>query len=48
EQPANAADPILARVPPERRHTLIAQPTAEGYQFDIRLQGHEETVFFDL
>lgn len=48
EQAANAADPILARVPPDRRHTLIAQPIPDGYQFDIRLQGPEETVFFDL
>ena len=48
EQGANAADPVLTSVPAERRHTLIAQPTALGYEFDIRLQGHEETVFFDL
>jgi protocatechuate 3,4-dioxygenase alpha subunit len=48
EQVANAVDPILARVPPERRHTLIAQAAEEGYRFDIRLQGPTETVFFDL
>lgn len=48
EPAANAADPLLARVPAERRHTLIAQPTVEGYQFDIRVQGSDETVFFDL
>ena len=46
ESEANAADPILSRVPPERRETLIAQPTADGYRFDIRLQGPGETVFF--
>jgi protocatechuate 3,4-dioxygenase alpha subunit len=46
EAPANAADPVLARVPADRRQTLIAQPTADGYRFDIRLQGPGETVFF--
>jgi protocatechuate 3,4-dioxygenase alpha subunit len=48
EEQANGSDPVLARVPAQRRHTLLAQPTAGGYRFDIRLQGHEETVFFDL
>lgn len=46
EAQANDRDPVLARVPPERRHTLIAEPTAAGYRFDIRLQGPGETVFF--
>jgi protocatechuate 3,4-dioxygenase, alpha subunit len=46
----NAADPILALVPPERRHTLLARPDpgrAGVFRFDIRLQGQDETVFFD-
>jgi protocatechuate 3,4-dioxygenase, alpha subunit len=46
----NASDPILALVPPERRHTLLATPipTRAGvFRFDIRLQGEDETVFFD-
>jgi protocatechuate 3,4-dioxygenase alpha subunit len=46
EQPANDIDPVLARVPASRRETLIAQRTADGYRFDIRLQGPGETVFF--
>ena len=46
EEEANAADPVLAEVPPERRHTLIAEPTADGYRLDLRLQGESETVFF--
>ena len=46
EPEANAADPILARVPAERRDTLLAVPEGEGYRFDIRLQGPGETVFF--
>ena len=51
----NAADPVLQRVPPGRRATLIARREAsapdEGvplYRFDIVLQGHDETVFFDV
>ena len=48
EPDANAADPVLARVPAERRATLLAQPTDGGYRFDIHLQGPDETVFFDV
>lgn len=45
-----ANDPVLALVPAERRQTLIAKPdgmTPDAWQFDIRLQGGQETVFFD-
>ena len=50
---ANAADPVLALVPPERRATLVARRTSQGdgnavYRFDIHLQGDHETVFFDV
>ncbi len=48
EEEANASDPVLARVPADRRQTLIAQPENGGYRFDIRLQGPGETVFFDV
>jgi protocatechuate 3,4-dioxygenase alpha subunit len=51
EAAANAADPVLGSVDPERRDTLIAvaEPGTEGrYRFDIRLQGQGETVFFDV
>jgi protocatechuate 3,4-dioxygenase alpha subunit len=50
EAEANAADPVLATVPPERRDTLLAQPSADGYRFDIWIQGPptRETVFFDI
>ncbi len=48
EPDANAADPVLALVPPDRRATLLAQPADGGYRFDIRLQGQGETVFFDV
>jgi protocatechuate 3,4-dioxygenase alpha subunit len=45
---ANRVDPVLSRVGEDRRHTLIAEPTDQGYRFDIHLQGPGETVFFDL
>jgi protocatechuate 3,4-dioxygenase alpha subunit len=49
---ANSADPVMALVPADRRATLIAQrePGAGNavYRFDIRLQGDNETVFFDI
>jgi len=48
DEPANATDPVLATVPAERRGTLIAVPSEDGYRFDIRLQGADETVFFEL
>jgi protocatechuate 3,4-dioxygenase alpha subunit len=45
---ANTADPVLTSVPADRRGTLVAQPTGDGYRFDIRLQGDDETVFFRI
>jgi protocatechuate 3,4-dioxygenase alpha subunit len=54
EMDTNAACPFLNRVPAERRPTLIAQrreDNADGepvYEFVIRLQGDDETVFFDF
>ncbi len=53
EEAANAADPVINLIEWERRRkTLIAQ-RVEGdgttvYRFDIRLQGDDETVFFDI
>jgi protocatechuate 3,4-dioxygenase alpha subunit len=46
----NEDDPVLALVPADRRRTLIARREGAGgpYRFDIRLQGADETVFFDL
>jgi len=50
EAEANAACPVLARIEQApRRATLIARRTGPGaYRFDIRLQGENETVFFDV
>jgi protocatechuate 3,4-dioxygenase alpha subunit len=35
-------------VPADRRATLLAERTDDGHRFDIRIQGADETVFFDL
>jgi protocatechuate 3,4-dioxygenase alpha subunit len=48
EEAANREDGVLASVPAERRDTLLATPTDDGYRFDIHLQGDGETVFFDV
>ena len=40
--------PVLSSVPDDRRDTLIARPTDDGYRFDVRLQGEGETVFFKV
>ena len=54
EVKANALDPVLQQcVPAPRRQTLIARrkETTQDpcvYQFDMVLQGKNETVFFDL
>lgn len=50
EAERNAADTVLALVPAERRKTLIARRAPGGavYRLDIRLQGDDETVFFDI
>lgn len=48
EQSANETDPVLTEVDAARRPTLIAAAEPDGYRFDIRLQGDDETVFFAL
>jgi protocatechuate 3,4-dioxygenase, alpha subunit len=48
DEPANASDPVLARVPAQRRGTLIATPRGSGtLGWNVVLQGPDETVFFD-
>ena len=47
DDPANASDPGLALVPSERRATLIATRIDGGFEWNIVLQGKDETVFFD-
>ena len=49
--PANAEDPVLALVPEDRRHTLLAHqdPAQPGvWNFEIHLSGERETVFFEV
>ena len=49
--PHLAADPVLALVPEDRRGTLLASADPSGggrWLFDLRLQGVNETVFFDV
>jgi len=54
EAAANEADPVLLSVPASRRSTLIARRVVDAdssvptYEFDIRYQGDDETVFFDV
>ena len=53
EAAANADDPVINLIEWERRRqTLIARRTERDgkvvYRFDIRVQGEDETVFFDL
>jgi protocatechuate 3,4-dioxygenase alpha subunit len=50
DDPALDADPVLALVPESRRRTLLATPDASEsgrWRFHLRLQGPDETVFFD-
>ncbi|MBV9556302.1 MAG: protocatechuate 3,4-dioxygenase subunit alpha [Pseudolabrys sp.] len=52
DEKANDADPNLKLVPTDRRNTLIATKQSRNgqtvYRFDIRVQGQNETVFFDI
>ena len=49
EAEANEADPALRSVPDAmRRRTLLASRAGDGYEWDIHLQGPDETVFFDV
>jgi len=52
DETANAGDPVLALVPADRRTTLIAARQVGNsnavYKLDLRLQGGDETVFFDI
>ena len=48
EVEANAQDPVLQMVEPDRRSTLIATGDASLLRFDVRLQGDQETVFFAI
>ena len=47
ETAANAEDPVLKLVPPARRATIIPRRKGKVLEWDIVLQGKNETVFLD-
>jgi protocatechuate 3,4-dioxygenase, alpha subunit len=52
-EPLNKSDALLSALPTDRRDTLIARPVDAGaaervLEFDIVLQGDNETVFLDV
>jgi protocatechuate 3,4-dioxygenase, alpha subunit len=48
ETTLNASDDTLKQLPEDRRNTLLALPTANGYTWNIHMQGAKETVFFNI
>jgi protocatechuate 3,4-dioxygenase, alpha subunit len=52
DETTNGADPVLQRLPAERRDTLLARRDEGGegavYRFDVVLQGRGETAFFNI
>jgi protocatechuate 3,4-dioxygenase alpha subunit len=48
EGDANASDPVLTSIEdPDYRRTLIARDDGGALRFDIRLQGENQTAFFE-
>jgi len=47
-EPDNAQDPVLSSIPPGRRATLVARPAGATLEWNVVLQGANETVFFDV
>jgi protocatechuate 3,4-dioxygenase alpha subunit len=48
DESSNTDDPVLALVPADRRSTLIARTMSDGvFEWNVVLQGNDETVFFD-
>lgn len=50
DEASNAEDFALSVVAPDRRDTLVAKSCGEqpGYEWNVVLQGPDETVFFDI
>jgi protocatechuate 3,4-dioxygenase, alpha subunit len=50
DEPLNATDPVLQRVPADRRETLISTAASDKstFEWNIVSQGSGETVFFDF
>lgn len=47
DDPGLADSALLSQVPADRRRSLVAQREGDGYRWDVRLQGPDETVFLD-
>ena len=49
EEAANGADPVLTSIDdPDLRSTLIAHQLDGAFEFNIHLQGDQQTAFFDV
>lgn len=48
ETELNTMDATLNSLPSDRRHTVIAQKKGNFYEFNIYMQGENETVFFEV
>jgi protocatechuate 3,4-dioxygenase alpha subunit len=49
EEAANAADPLLSSIEdPAARSTLVARWLDGALEFDVRLQGDNQTAFFEI
>jgi protocatechuate 3,4-dioxygenase alpha subunit len=48
DESLNSSDPVLLQVEENRRNTLIATKHANYYEFNIFMQGENETVFFEI
>ena len=46
DESSNATDKVLLSIPAERRSTVIAKRSGDGYRLDFYLQGERESVFF--
>jgi protocatechuate 3,4-dioxygenase, alpha subunit len=42
------ADALLRSLPQDRRRTVVATPDEDGFRFDVRLMGADETVFLQF
>ncbi len=48
ESMLNEGDEVLSTVPLDRRRTLMAHKKGDVYEFNIYMQGPNETVFFEV
>jgi protocatechuate 3,4-dioxygenase, alpha subunit len=48
ESELNSTDEVLNATPVDRKHTLVSKKNGNTYEFNIFMQGENETVFFDI